>query len=126
MYKEIFTATKTIQILKKQKMLKVCRFLIPKGYVAITLYPFIFLKNQNDRNNEILINHERIHLQQQIELLIIPFYLWYIIHFLINYFKYKNWEKAYRNIIFEKEAYNNENDLNYLKKRKRYAFITSV
>ena len=107
-------------------MLKVCRFLIPKGYVTITLYPFIFLKNQNDRDNEILINHERIHLQQQIELLIIPFYLWYIIHFLINYFKYKNWEKAYRNIIFEKEAYNNENDLNYLKKRKRYAFITSV
>lgn len=107
-------------------MLKVCRFLIPKGYVAITLYPFIFLKNQNDRDNKTLINHERIHLQQQIELLIIPFYLWYIIHFLINYFKYKNWEKAYRNIIFEKEAYNNENDLNYLKKRKRYAFITSV
>ena len=107
-------------------MLKVCRFLIPKGYVAITLYPFIFLKNQNDRDNKILINHERIHLQQQIELLIIPFYLWYIIHFLINYFKYENWEKAYRNIIFEKEAYNNENDLNYLKKRKQYAFITSV
>ena len=29
--------------------------------------------------------------------------------------------KAYRNISFEKEAYNNEKDLNYIKNRKIFA-----
>ena len=101
------------------------KYLPPKNYDAINILGLLFV-HPNVKLTKEIINHERIHLQQQIELLIIPFYLWYIIHFLINYFKYKNWEKAYQNIIFEKEAYNNENDLNYLKKRKRYAFITSV
>lgn len=70
-----------------------------------------------------MLNHERIHLRQQIELLIIPFYLCYGIEFIIRYFQYKNWDKAYRNISFEREAYGNESDLEYLKKRKFWGFL---
>ncbi|WP_212898464.1 hypothetical protein [Capnocytophaga cynodegmi] len=104
-------------------MLRVCKWLVPKGYRAITLYPFIFLRNKKDKENAVLINHERIHLKQQAELFIIIFYLWYLLDFLWKYAKYRNWEKTYRNIIFEKEAYGNENDLKYLKNRKLFQFL---
>lgn len=57
------------------------------------------------------INHEEIHWQQQKELWIIPFYIIYGIEFLL---------KGYRDISFEKEAYNNAHDKNYLLARKRF------
>jgi hypothetical protein len=90
---------------------------------AITLFPFILLKDKNLKNDEIIINHEKIHIRQQMELLIIPFYLMYIIEFLIKYLKYKSRYRAYMNISFEKEAFENESNKDYLKSRKFYGFI---
>ncbi|MFJ1365572.1 hypothetical protein ACILD7_02450 [Capnocytophaga canimorsus] len=104
-------------------MIRVCKWLVPKGYRAITLYPFIFVRVWADKNNAVLINHERIHLKQQAELLVIFFYLWYLLDFLWKYAKYRNWNKAYRNIIFEREAYGNEQNLNYLKIRGNWWFL---
>ena len=37
--------------------------------------------------------------------------------FVIKYLRYRNWDKAYRNIIFEREAYANQSNLDYLKVR---------
>ena len=74
------------------------------------------------KGKKILLNHEKIHLKQQVELLIIFFYLWYGIEFTVRFFQYKNWDKAYRNISFEREAYENEKDFEYLKKRKIWGF----
>lgn len=107
-------------------MIITCKKFVPKGYKAITLFPFIILSEEKDKQDKILINHEKIHLQQQKELLIIFFYLWYGLNFLWNYFKYKNWDKAYRNIIFEREAYQNQQNLNYLKIRGFAWFIGYV
>ncbi len=90
---------------------------------GITLFPFILLRKKESRKDVVLMNHERIHLRQQAELLIIFFYLWYIVDFIIMYFKYKNVAKAYRSIIFEREAYAEENHLGYLKKRKFWNFL---
>ena len=98
-------------------MIRKNRFLVPKGYRAITLYPFIFVRNASDKYDKVLINNERIHLRQQKELLVILFYIWYFLDFLFKYLRYRNWDKAYRNIIFEREAYNNQNNLDYLKVR---------
>lgn len=98
-------------------MIRKNRFLVPKGYRAITLYPFIFVRNDNDKYDKELINHECIHLRQQKELLVLFFYVWYFLDFVIKYLRYRNWDKAYRNIIFEREAYNNQNNLDYLKVR---------
>ncbi|MFJ1490512.1 hypothetical protein [Capnocytophaga canis] len=103
-------------------MIRVCRWLVPKGYRAITLYPFIFVRERTNKDNAVLINHERIHLRQQKELLVIFFYLWYALDFLWKYAKYRNWDKAYRSIIFEREAYNNEKNPNYLKVRGLWWF----
>lgn len=98
-------------------MIRKNRFLVPKGYRAITLYPFIFVHNDSDKYDKELINHECIHLQQQKELLVLFFYIWYFLDFLFKYLRYRNWDKAYRNIIFEREAYNNQSNLDYLKVR---------
>ena len=105
-------------------MILVSKFLVPKGYTGLTLFPFIFLKYGFLTKNEILINHEKIHLRQQLEMLVVFFYLFYGIEFLVRLFQYKNWYNAYKNISFEREAYLNENDLNYLKNRRFWRFIT--
>ena len=93
------------------------------GILGITLFPFIFI--YKDKCNKYLINHEKIHWYQQLELLIIPFYIWYVLNWLYNgiiKYKGKNWDLAYRDIIFEKEAYINEYNLSYLESRKIWSF----
>lgn len=89
---------------------------------GITLFPFIILKKQEYKHNGILINHEKIHLRQQLELLIIFFYLWYVIEYYYRFFQLKDHYLAYKSISFEREAYAMEDDLNYLEKRKLWSF----
>lgn len=100
----------------------VIKYLIPKGFRGLTLYPFVFLKYQVDKNNLVFVNHERIHLRQQIEMLILPFYIWYLLEFLFFLLKYNNKNRAYKSISFEREAYSNEFDLSYLSRRRFFAF----
>lgn len=85
---------------------------------AMALFPFILLKNEAQKNDQVLINHEKIHLRQQLEMLILPFYVVYLLNYFINLLKYKNHDQAYFNISFEREAYQHETDLNYLSERK--------
>ncbi|MCU0324327.1 MAG: hypothetical protein MUF45_03610 [Spirosomaceae bacterium] len=87
---------------------------------GITLYPFVLVRPKNPSRR--LINHERIHIRQQIELLVLPFYLWYITEWIIYFLKYRDWWKAYHQICFEQEAYDNEDDFEYLNKRKFWSF----
>lgn len=92
---------------------------------GMALFPFILLRQKDLSLSPTLMNHERIHLQQQLELLIFPFYIWYMIEYFFFRMKGKNHNVAYRSISFEKEAYQNENDMNYLKNRKRWAYLRS-
>jgi hypothetical protein len=89
---------------------------------AITLYPFVIIRKKTILNKSLVI-HEKIHLRQQIELLVLPFYVWYCVEFCLRYLKYRNQYEAYKNISFEKEAYTNENDAKYLEKRKYFAWV---
>jgi len=94
-----------------------------KNYVGLSLWPFIILKEDSLKTDEVLINHERIHLKQQRELLILPFYLWYISEWLFRTVLYLDSYRAYQNISFEREAYANEKDMQYLAKRKIFGFL---
>jgi hypothetical protein len=89
---------------------------------AITIFPFIFLRRKGLKTDPILLNHERIHLLQALELLVLPFYVWYIIEFFVRYIQYQNFFKAYKHISFEKEAYANQSNSDYLKERKLWSF----
>jgi len=91
---------------------------------GMALYPFILVRYPKLLKNRIFINHEKIHLRQQIEMLILPFYLWYGIEYLVRLIQYKNAYKAYANISFEREAYAKEGTFNYLKKRRFWAFLS--
>ena len=97
---------------------------------GITLFPFILLRKKYknveswmEGRKENLIQHETIHLKQQIEMLIIPFYIWYILEWLLKFIKYRDAKKAYKSISFEKEANIYENRKNYLEFRKPYNWL---
>ena len=104
----------------------VTKYLIPKGYRGLTVFPFVFVKYRCDKENLVFLNHEQIHLRQQLELLIIPFFIWYFLEFFLRLIQYKNLDLAYRNISFEREAYANEKDLGYLKSRSFWNFLKYV
>ena len=104
-------------------MIFIYKYLVPKGYLGITIFPFIFLKRKELKLNQSLVNHEKIHLRQQLELLVIPFYIIYAVEFFVRLVYYKNWDLAYKNTSFEREAYCNEKDLEYLKLRKFWNFL---
>lgn len=82
---------------------------------AITLFPFVLVEAKN--MSEKIINHEKIHLRQQIELLLVPFYLLYLLEFAIHFCKCKDFDRAYRSISFEREAYSHDHDFSYLQTR---------
>ncbi|WP_055448067.1 hypothetical protein [Lacinutrix mariniflava] len=104
-------------------MILISKYIVPKGYTGITIFPFVFLKDKSLKSNMVLINHEKIHLRQQLELLILPFYIIYGIEFLVRLIQYRNWYTAYINISFERESYRNQANFSYLKNRKVWSFL---
>ncbi|AXB56743.1 hypothetical protein [Flavobacterium fluviale] len=104
----------------------VAKYLIPKGYRGMAVFPFILIKYDFDKSNEVFVNHEKIHLRQQLELLVIPFFVWYVLEYLIRLVQYQNMDLAYRNISFEREAYAKETELDYLKNRSFFQFLNYI
>ncbi|PRY31094.1 hypothetical protein CLV58_12357 [Spirosoma oryzae] len=90
----------------------------------MALFPFILVRQPNP--GPILVNHERIHLRQQAELGVLPFYLWYLTEYLIRRIQYRDHYEAYRNISFEREAFANETNLTYLRTRRWWTFLSYV
>lgn len=107
-------------------MILISKYLVPNGYTGLAIFPFVFLKNKSLKDDCVLMNHERIHLRQQLELLIIPFYLLYAFEFLIRLYQLRNWHLAYKNLSFEREAYCNEANLDYLTGRRFWKFLKYI
>ncbi|MDD7336506.1 MAG: hypothetical protein SO442_07845 [Prevotella sp.] len=101
------------------KIVHIRRFPVKGGFYAINLFGIIFTIQEL---SAVELNHERIHTAQQRELFFVGFYLWYVVEWLFLLVKFRNGIKAYFNIRFEKEAYNHQSDLNYLKHRHRYHY----
>ncbi|MCT6868654.1 MAG: hypothetical protein M3Z80_01750 [Apibacter sp.] len=98
-------------------------YLFYGDFQGMTIFPFIFIRYKYLKHNKILINHEKIHLRQQLEMLWIFFFICYLVEYIINLIKYKNTNIAYHKISFEREAYINDKNMKYLNKRKIWAFI---
>ncbi len=103
-------------------MVIISKYFFYRNYVGLSLWPFIILRTPELSKDRVLINHERIHLRQQEELFILPFYLWYLLEWSLKTIWYLSSYRAYRNLSFEREAYRHESDPTYLNGRKRFAF----
>ena len=98
------------------------RILPVTGFKAMNLFGVLFVRKGAILGEKVL-NHELIHTAQMKELLYVFFYLWYVVDWLVKLVIYRNFRDAYVNVVFEREAYANDEDENYLKDRKRFAFI---
>lgn len=90
------------------------------NYIACNLFGIIFSKRVL---SEVTINHEAIHTAQMKELMYLGFYLWYFFEWLVLLLRYKSLYQAYHNLSLEKEAYDNQCDLTYLRSREHLAWI---
>lgn len=90
-----------------------------KGFKAINLFGILFAR-EGCKLSEEELNHEKIHTKQMQEMLYLPFYVWYVIEWIIRLFMKGN---AYRSIMFEREAYTYQGDLRYLEKRKHFPWL---
>ena len=88
---------------------------------GMTIWPFVLVQKPNPSAR--LLNHERIHLRQQLELGIIPFYIWYFAEYGYWRWKGRTHYAAYRAIRFEREAFEHDNNLTYLSKRAFWGFL---
>lgn len=100
------------------------KWLCLPGAGAWTLFPFIFVRS-NQYLTKRVITHERIHLRQQAELLIIPFFVFYILNGILNIFLMAK-PSFYKAIVFEKECFANEHDSRYLHNMKWYGWISWI
>ncbi|MEZ4804129.1 MAG: hypothetical protein R2852_01205 [Bacteroidia bacterium] len=112
-----------------EKLLNVLSFGNKKA-LAVALWPIIIFKNTKVQNDPVVNNHEKIHHRQQLELLLIPYYIWYFLEYWIGMFRYKfRHQQAYSNVSFEREAFKFERDFNYLKSRRflaSYKFLFNL
>lgn len=108
------------------------RLSIFQGISGISLFPFIILKEKFRDNkdefwigaNKRTINHETIHFWQTLELGIVFFYILYVLEFAIKTLFYGS--KAYRNLSFEREAFDNDENLDYIKTRRPYSWVKRI
>lgn len=85
-----------------------------KNIKASTCFPgIVVFRDKQSANDKVLCNHESIHQAQLWE-------GWIVGHWIL----YRRFERkyGYRRNPFEREAYANQSNLNYLKKRKRNAW----
>ena len=116
------------------KIIKVNR--LPRNVFAIDIYNVFFVSKKSWEQCEIhnpeflteTIRHESIHTAQMKDFCpFIPiggsiFYLVYFVEWGIRLFQNRfNGYRAYRAISFEREAYDNDYNVNYLATRKKFA-----
>lgn len=87
------------------------------GFGAVNLFGIIFAK-KDMKIDPVVENHEAIHTRQMRELGYVFFYLIYVFEWIWRLLLPGN---AYRNLSFEREAYDHQSDLSYLSHRPLFA-----
>ncbi|MEL5896298.1 hypothetical protein AAE250_22750 [Bacteroides sp. GD17] len=114
---------------------------------TITLGPFVVSELKESEMRQYVRNHECTHARQWIEMAVasgmliwllvllfdisvwwfllagIVFYLWYGAEWLVRLFILRDSKKAYKAVSFEREAYDNEYNPNYLENSQYFAWI---
>lgn len=92
-----------------------------RGFTAINLFGVIFARKECEPLSKRTLNHEAIHTEQMKELLYVGFYIWYVVEWLVKLCIYG--KEAYRNVSFEREAYQYDRYADYVQFRKKYNWI---
>ena len=87
---------------------------------AISFGIFVWCRGEMSETTK---RHETIHFQQFLELGFIGFLVLYLWDWFIGLLKYRNGQIAYYEIRAEREAYDNDDDENYLATRKRWQWL---
>ena len=90
-----------------------------RGMYAINLFGIIFTKQHLTR---IDVNHEYIHTLKKRELLFVFFFLLYVTEWIVRVIQTRSLIKGYLRISFEREAYENQRQLDYRETRKFFAW----
>ena len=107
-------------IVNNSSVPKVLSKIAPIEIFAIAVFPFIFCRGKLGQQTK---QHEMIHFQQQLELLVLPFYIIYLYDYIKARLSGMSGRKAYKEIRAEKEAHDNDRVIDYLKKRKRWRWL---
>lgn len=99
---------------------KLSNLILARSFAAVTVWPFIFVRTDAIVNRQ-LLTHEQIHGRQQLEMLWLPFFLWYGIEYIVRFCV--NRRTAYRRISFEQEAYRNDWNPYYLQERRPFQWV---
>ena len=109
------------------------------GFSAMTVWPFVFVRRRANIS-AVMLRHETTHALQQKELLLVGFYILYILCMAVELIRCgvdksrgtradgrhrTLWNRAYRMIIFEREAFANQYDEHYNVRRKPFACFRS-
>ena len=104
-----------------------------KGYYAIQLFGTIYIREEYKSLpvRESTITHETLHLKQALDFGIgkfgfIIFYLFYGLEWILKLPMYLFGKNPYRELSFEKEAYDNQYNPDYPNTRKRWAWIKRI
>ena len=90
-----------------------------RGFKCINLFGVLFVRNGCVMTGKDF-NHEAIHTTQMKELLYVGFYIWYFLEWMIELGRYGG--KSYYRNTFEREAYTNDENLDYLNTRPFWGF----
>jgi len=107
-------------IIQNSRIPKILSKFAPIEIYAITLFPFIFCRARLGQQTK---QHEMIHFQQQLEMLVLPFYIIYLYDYIKSLLSKKPGWISYREIRAEKEAHKNDRVIGYLEKRKRWRWL---
>lgn len=97
------------------KEIRNCFLLKPFGINGIVLWPFIFYAEKDPHPR--VKNHEAIHAAQIAAVGVPAFYVRYLREYFAGRRSGLSHDEAYRNISFEKEAYEHQENLSYLTDR---------
>jgi hypothetical protein len=92
-------------------------------YTGLSFFIFVWI-SRLDEDEVRLMRHETIHFWQQVEMFFIFHWMFYAFFYLLARARGQCHYIAYRYNPFEIEAFNNDPDEEYLKKRRPFAWVT--
>ena len=94
-----------------------------KGFVALTLWPWIFVR-KSAKFTPMMKRHEATHAHQQVECLFVVFLIIYCLEWIIKYVLCGfDSDRSYRSISFEQEAYEHQEEIYYNDVRRHFAWL---